>query len=201
MALLFLVLFAGVVSAQPIPVPYSPLAQVREFLQLTDSQVQSILANNDEYDRFASEEQSRIAQVQREIVEETAKSPLDPNALGIRYAEIETICREMTDRAKEFRAKNLDVLNDAQKAKVKVLEDAIKLAPVISEAGFANLAGDIVSAPYAFAGSSVWIGAVSGGTSSFSSGACYSPFPWFDTTSFAATPRRATASALFRALP
>ncbi len=193
MVLLFFVLFAGSASAQTIPVPYSPLAAVREFLQLTDSQAQTILANNDEYDRFSNEKQGRIRQVQSEIAEETAKSPLDPNALGIRYAEIETICREMKDRAKEYRTRNLDILNDAQKAKVKVLEDAMKLAPVISQAQLANLAGDITSAPYAFIGSSFAIGGGPGGILGGPSG-CYSPFLglWFDTREFAAAHRRAS---------
>jgi hypothetical protein len=53
---------------------------------------------------------------QTEIGEETVKSLLDANAIGVRYVEIETICREMTEHANLVRARNLDVLNQDQKA-------------------------------------------------------------------------------------
>jgi hypothetical protein len=88
-----------------------PLSQVQQFLQLSDSQLQTILTNNDDYNRWSGDKQNRIRQVQTEIADETRKSPLDPNALGIRYAEIETICREMKDRANESRTQNISVLN------------------------------------------------------------------------------------------
>src|SRR5258706_16267123 len=122
------VLLATSAWAQPDQWFYQPLGQVKEFLKLSDSQVQAILANNDEYNRWSFEKQNRIGQVQTEIVEETAKERLDPNALGIRYAEVESICREMKDRANEYYTRNIGVLNSDQKAKLKILEDAIKLA-------------------------------------------------------------------------
>ena len=78
-------------------------------------------------------------QVQSEIRDETAKSPLDPAALGIRYAEIETICRNVRDEAVAMQTRNLTVLTDAQKLKLKALDDAIKLQPVINEAQKAGL--------------------------------------------------------------
>jgi len=102
---------------------------------------------------------------------------LDPNALGIRYPEIESICREMKHRANEYRTRNLDVLNQDQKAKLKVLEDAMKLAPVISEAQFGNLIGGYSSAPSTFTGNSTGIGgSLIGGIIGGASG-CYLPFP------------------------
>jgi hypothetical protein len=42
--------------------------------------------------RWSSEKQNRVSQVQTEIGDETAKSSLDANAIGVRYVEIETIC-------------------------------------------------------------------------------------------------------------
>src|SRR3979409_2284018 len=90
-----LVLFVTSAWAQPNQWFYQPLGQIKEFLKLSDSQVQAILTNNDEDNRWSFEKQSRIRQVQNEIVDETTKEPLDPNALGIRYAEVESICREM----------------------------------------------------------------------------------------------------------
>ncbi|HWQ53958.1 MAG TPA: hypothetical protein VN442_09745 [Bryobacteraceae bacterium] len=38
-------------------------ASAKEFLQLSDSQLETILANNGEYNRFSQEKQTRIRQV------------------------------------------------------------------------------------------------------------------------------------------
>lgn len=172
-----LLLFAASAWAQSNPWFYQPLAQATEFLHLSDAQLQAILTNNDAYNRWASEKQTRIRQVQTEIADETSKEPLDPNALGIRYAEIGSICREMKDRANQHRTRNMDVLSQDQKAKLKVLEDAMKLAPVISEAQYGNLMGGFTSAPYAFTSTSIGIGgSVIGGIIGPANG-CYLPFP------------------------
>ncbi len=101
---------------------FQPLALVKEFLQLTDSQLEAILTNNDEYNRWSWEKQNRIQQVQNEIGDETSKDTLDPTALGIRYAEIESICRNMKDQAARFQKKNVEMLNDTQRAELKGLE-------------------------------------------------------------------------------
>lgn len=176
--LIFLALCAVSAWAQSNPFySYRPLEQVKEFVQLSDSQVQTILANNDEYNRWSAERQTRIRQVQSEIADETGKERLDPNALGIRYAEIETICREMRDRANDYRTRNMDVLNPDQNAKLKVLEDAMKLAPVISEAQSGNLVGGLTAAPYAFTSTSISTsGSAIGGIIGPVSG-CTLPFP------------------------
>lgn len=141
--MLVLIAMCGAISAQVLfPGRVVLLGQLRTYLQLTDTQAAQILANNDEYNRWTSEKQVRVYQVQTEIALETAKSPLDPNALGIRYAEIETICREIHARASEYRTKNLNVLTAEQKAKLKVLEDAMNLAPIIADAQNGNLLGN-----------------------------------------------------------
>lgn len=145
-----IVLFAGSAWAQSSPAPYQPLTLVKEFLQLSDSQAQSIFANNDEFNRWSAEKQTRIWQVQNEIADETGKEPLDPNALGIRYAEIETICRQMKDQANLYRTRNLDVLDQEQRTKLKVLEEALRLAPIIPQSfpvfggngGASSISGD-----------------------------------------------------------
>ena len=112
--------------------------------------MQTILADNDDYNRFTADKQNRIRQVQTEIADETGKSTLDPNALGIRYAEIEGICREMRDKAATSQKQNLAVLNDVQKSRLNILSDALKLAPVISDAQSGNLLGGSTFAPYGF---------------------------------------------------
>jgi hypothetical protein len=176
-----LLLIVASTRAQTVPNPfygYQPLVQVQQFLQLTDAQLQAILANNGEYNQFAMTKQTRISQLQSEIAAETAKETLDPMALGARYAEIETTCREMKDQAVTYQKKNTEILTDPQKEKVQVLQDAMKLAPVISEAQSGNLLGLFAYAPLFFTstsggtiGGSI-IGGIIGPASS-----CYSPFP------------------------
>jgi hypothetical protein len=137
-------LILSCISAQaqviiPGPNPPPPFQQVKGYLGLTDAQVSQIVLNLNDYGRLVAQRQQRMFQVQSEIQQETAKSPLDPAALGIRYAEIETICRNVKDEAIAAQDRNLTLLTDAQKAKLKVLEDAAKLFPIISEASNAGL--------------------------------------------------------------
>jgi hypothetical protein len=133
------VLFLAGISAQaqiivPGPNPPSPFLQMKAYLGLTDAQLTQITVNLNQYSQLVVQRQQRMLQVQGEIQQETAKSPLDPAALGIRYAEVETICRNVKDEAIAAQTRNLAILTDAQKEKLKVLQDAYKLLPVILEA-------------------------------------------------------------------
>ncbi len=129
----------GQIVVVPGPNPQSPFQQVKAYLGLTDAQLTQIVTNLNEYGRLVSQRQQRMFQVQTEIYQETAKSPLDPAALGIRYAEIETICRNVKDEAAAVQTRNLTLLTDAQKVRLKALDDALKLLPVINEAQNAGI--------------------------------------------------------------
>jgi hypothetical protein len=172
-----LLLFAASASAQSKWF-YQPLGQVQQFLQLTDSQLQTILSNNGDYNQFAMTKQTRITQLQTEIATEIARDTLDPMALGVRYVEIETVCRELRNQATAYQTKNAAILTDAQKAKLQVLQDAVKLAPVVSDAQSGNLIGSPTYAPLFFTSMSTGTtsGSVIGGIIGSVSG-CYSPFP------------------------
>lgn len=146
-----LLLIAATAWGQSYPFPYfQPLSQLKDFLQLSDSQLQTILSNNGAFNQFAANKQSRIAQVQTEIAVETAKETLDPVALGVRYAEVESICRDMKSQAVTYQQRNTSVLTDPQRTKLQVLQDAMKLAPVISEGISGNLIGTFNSTPTYF---------------------------------------------------
>ena len=173
LSLPIVLVFAASASAQLMPTLYQPLGQVKEFLQLSDSQVQSILTNNNEYSRWFFGKQSRIQQVQTEIAQETARPNLDSMALGVRYTEVELICRDIRQQIPVYRKKNTDVLTDSQKAKLKVLDDAVKLAPVIAEAQNGNLMGGGSSYSTGFFG----ISTASFGAIYDPAGGCYSSFP------------------------
>ncbi|HEU0141901.1 MAG TPA: hypothetical protein VFQ79_19415 [Bryobacteraceae bacterium] len=176
------------------------LGQVKEYLQLTDGQVQTILANNDEYNQWSIGKQNRIWQVQSEIVEETAKDPLSVDALGIRYAEIEMICRQMKEQANQYQTRNVDILDQNQKARLKTLEDALRLVSVISQAQSSNLAGEITTAPAFFTSTTTGTsGTVLGGIIGNATG-CILPFPAAFSGSRVPAPASTTGQVVF-ALP
>src|SRR3954447_22204256 len=77
--------------------PQPALPQLKAYLALTDTQLSQIIGNLNDYGQLVNQRQQRMFQVQGEIQQETAKSPLDSSALGVRYAEIETICRNVKE--------------------------------------------------------------------------------------------------------
>jgi hypothetical protein len=125
-------------SAQLRPIPIFP-EELRQFLDLKNDQVAAIVRLNGEYTELAGRQQLRTFQVQAEISEELRKETLDPGAIGIRYAEIEAIRRDLEAQLKKTRQQAQAQLTDAQKAKVKVLEDARKLQTMIGQAECTNL--------------------------------------------------------------
>ena len=119
----------------PLPIGgLDPFAEIKQFLSLTNDQYAKLLAINAQYSRLTQNKQERAAQVNLEINEETAKPNLDAMALGVRYLELEVICRELRDAAAAIPASSLTVLTDDQKVKLKQLDDALKLGQTILEA-------------------------------------------------------------------
>ncbi len=109
------------------------------YLQLNRTQRQSLGRNNQEHERWRRLKEDRVRQVRGEIFDETRRSPLDPTAMGFRYAEVEAICREIDEREVQLVKVNRDVLNEAQKVKLAALEEVMKLAPVANSAIMENL--------------------------------------------------------------
>lgn len=130
---------AGVAQTIPgviIPGVSEPL---KTYLQLTDAQSRDVARINGEFRTWQLSRYLRQAEVQAELAVETAKSPLDPMALGVRLAEVESIRREIRDETARVRARQLALLSDAQKEKLKSLEQARALQPVASAAECENL--------------------------------------------------------------
>jgi hypothetical protein len=156
------------------PQPQQPLSQVQQFLGLTDNQVKTILQNNSDYNTFSFQQQRLIQNAQAQIAIETAKDQVDPMALGTLYAGIESACRDLRNKASASQMQNISILTDTQKAKLNVLNDAMKLAPTISEAQSANLLGSPNSPPFLFSANSS--GTFSGLIGFPSAPGCASPF-------------------------
>lgn len=94
----------------------------------------AIERNNESHRDWRDQKERRIYQVRGELAEETQRSPLDPTGLGLRYAEIEAICREIDDREKQLVVVNRNALNEEQKAKLAALEAAMQLVQTGNQA-------------------------------------------------------------------
>jgi len=159
--------------AQPPPLNVAqPFRMLREYLELSDTQVAAIVQGIADYARFAFEKQQRMAQVQAEIADWTAKETLDPMALGLRYVEIEAICRQLRDRSADLEKANVALLTEPQKTKLAMLDEARKLAPVIAEAQAVRLLGSPFAAVQAIPASRI-----SGDFSTISGAILGFPFP------------------------
>ena len=133
--LLLTILATGICLGQALPeIPSSQYTALKQLLGLSDDQVSKMIQVQTENALFAQEKQRRISQVNAEIDEETAKASLDAMALGVRHLELEVICRELRDATAALPKKNLALLTDGQKLKLKILEDAVSLAPTIAQA-------------------------------------------------------------------
>lgn len=129
--------FFSVASAQSFP----PLFQdpIDSYLTLTEPQRQKLNGLNAEFSRWLQGKNERMRQVNGEITLETQRDPLDPGALGVRYAELEVIRREIKDRGEKLVAEAQAVLTEPQKMKLKALEEAMKLQPAFYAAQARNL--------------------------------------------------------------
>jgi len=116
---------------------FSP--DLQRYLELTNEQLLSMVRIHAEFQRLYLEKQLRAGQVQRELVEEMGRESLDPPGIGLRYAEIETIRRQLRDEWGRGRARLTALLTDAQKARLRALEEARKLRPLIDQAECENL--------------------------------------------------------------
>jgi len=144
----FLLFLVAIVSVWGQP-NFFPLVRfperIREFLALTEAQTIKISEQNGAFLRWSQPRSQRMFEVRFEILAETAREPLDPAALGVRYAEVEAIRREIAERNTKLIAENVAVLTPAQAVKLKALEEALKLVSTGGEAQSVKLLPDACS--------------------------------------------------------
>jgi len=142
-AVVLLVLCASTLQAQVVisTIPFLP-NPIKDYLQLSDSQYQTLLSNNSQFRDWSTTQQSHIFRLQYEISQETARDNPDALSLGIRYVDIEKTCRDIQTQTAATLKKNTDLLTAPQKVKLQALSDAIKLAPVITDGQNSNLLPD-----------------------------------------------------------
>jgi hypothetical protein len=142
----FLIILSGLVPAvqgqqNPPVIVRDPFPALTGYLGLNAQQVVNITRLNAEFAAYLVGKTRRATQVQLEIRQETQQESVNPTALGVRYYELEAICREAKGK-KEDLTKNVQaVLTAEQKPKFQTLQGAFGLFPVIAEAQGVNLMG------------------------------------------------------------
>ena len=128
---LLALLLPATATAQILPgLPSYFPQELKQYLDLTGAQVNAITSLNGTQARFESGKNQRMAQVNQEIAYWTAQSPIDPSQLGIRYAEMEAIRRDIADKRKGTEEQIQTLLTAAQKTKIAALIEARRLAVI-----------------------------------------------------------------------
>src|SRR5712692_6025186 len=119
----FLFSASAVLPQTIIPQPRLPPSvfpgDLQQYLSLTGTQIAAIMQMTADYNQAASTKQQRIWQLQSEIADLDRQDPLDPMAIGVRYAEIESIRRDLANQLTALRGKLQISLTDAQQARLK----------------------------------------------------------------------------------
>ncbi len=132
-------LFAQGPQAPQQPQGPPPIAEVKAFLQLSDPQIQQLrdlIGSMADTNRTRNQE---IAHKQQQLNDMLQQGSTDANALGRLLIDIQTLRKQAGSTAENFRIQAVALLADAQKTRLKQLEDAAKLAPAIQQAIFLNL--------------------------------------------------------------
>jgi hypothetical protein len=168
-------------SAQVIPQSRFafPSTELIRYFDLTESQVNTLRSNQSAFNSEVELKESRRMQLWVAIIFETAKMQPDPSAIGVRYVEMEMICRQINDERKRIKERQRAVLTPAQILRLDALEEALRLVPLANNAISGNLLEGTPTLTGIFPGIPVirdpLAGSVSGGFSILSGPSCPNP--------------------------
>lgn len=134
-----ILLTASIASGQTFVRVPTPFEELKQFLELTDAQVGQMLRNLEEHRRTLASYEQRVEELRRDIAVETAREHPSSAELGTRYVEVEINCRLMAEEGAKLQARNQALLTAAQKTKLQVLVEAIRLMPIMAQAQGASL--------------------------------------------------------------
>lgn len=121
------------------PMPIRLWPQIVRYLELTPQQILELGRIQVEWSRYLALKSRRAAQVEEELREATLAEVVDPMALGVRYLELEAICRESRDTDRKYHEQARKLMTADQMMRLAALEQAYRLLPVIAEADAAKL--------------------------------------------------------------
>jgi hypothetical protein len=112
---------------------------VREYFNITDSQVSAFLSARASYNDYSQRQQNRTADLQVQIRDETAKASPDPNALGMLYVQLQAVNQEMVMQAAQYTKSAQAVLSADQTAKLTALQNTVALQSAAYQAMSCNM--------------------------------------------------------------
>lgn len=122
-----------------LSIPAWPQTRLTAYLELTAEQQKSLQAIETKINQYVSGRTLRVFQLEVEIRQERGRERLDAEAIGVRYVELETICRDTRSRYQAAMAEARGLLTGPQLARLKTLEAALSLLPAVAEADKAKL--------------------------------------------------------------
>jgi Spy/CpxP family protein refolding chaperone len=125
-------LFVSALLAQGPRTP--PTDQVKTYLSLSDTQVQSLQAIQQQERTALSSLHQQIAQKESTLEQQVQSGSTDAAALGNLLVDIVNLRKQITQQQSSFRTQAAAVLNQAQQSKLKALQDAANLEPTIRQA-------------------------------------------------------------------
>ena len=126
------------------PVLREPFRALSAYLGLTAPQVVTVTRLNAEFAMYLVEKTRRAATVNAEIRDETQAASVNPTALGVRYYELEAICREAKGRQADLLKNVQGVLTPEQRPKLETLQAAFNLFPTIAEGQNVHMMGHVI---------------------------------------------------------
>lgn len=125
--------FAMLLPAQVVFDPTGGTTMAR-YLELTPQQTAAVTRLRLANAQFRLQKTDRIAVINRELQVELRKNPLDPMAIGLRHVEFATIQKEIAEADVKLKNDLRALLTDAQKEKLKPLEEAQRLQSLANQA-------------------------------------------------------------------
>jgi hypothetical protein len=143
-ALASLMISTGLAQTTGLPIPGVPVtaqfpASLKQYLGLSDDQVQQITTLNQQLTQAITTKAQRQVQLQLEITQETSRPNLDAMAIGTRYAELEQIRRDIEAERTTTVASMQNILTEVQKGKLAALQHVFREYPIACAAIGQNL--------------------------------------------------------------
>lgn len=143
MRVLTMILFAGVLSAQGPRGPRAqgapPMDELKTYLGLNDTQLEQIRQTRQSFRESMRPLVQEMAAKQRTLRDQIAQGSPDAAAAGKLLVEIDALRKQIRAKHESAQSETAAVLTADQRAKLKALEDAAKLAPMIRQARGAGL--------------------------------------------------------------
>jgi Spy/CpxP family protein refolding chaperone len=116
-----------------------PTDKIKAYLGLTDAQIQQLQALQQQKATTLQSTFQEIAQKQNSLQQQLASGSANAAALGTLLLDVENLRKKISQTDSTFQAQAVKLLDSAQTAKLKALQDAANLAPTIGQAGALQL--------------------------------------------------------------